>query len=48
MIYSLYRGFDEELYHLEAYEITDVIKRTPIGVKELEEGAIPAPAPASR
>jgi hypothetical protein len=44
MIYSLYRGFNEELYHLEAYEISDVIKRTPISVETLEEGPIVAPA----
>jgi len=44
MIYSLYRGFDEELYHLEAHEIKDVIKRAPIEVDTLEEGVVPAPA----
>ena len=43
MIYSLYRGFNEELYHLEAHELKDVIERTPIDVETLEEG-IPAPA----
>lgn len=44
MIYSLYRGFSEELYHLEAVEITDVIKRTPLDVETLEGGAVPVPA----
>ncbi len=43
MIYSLYKGLTEELYHLEAHELTDVIKRTPLDVETLEEG-IPAPA----
>lgn len=44
MIYSLYRGFNDELYHLEAVELTDVIKRTPIDVETLEKGTVPAPA----
>jgi choline/glycine/proline betaine transport protein len=44
MIYSLYKGMTEELFHLEAFEITDVIKRTPIDVETLEEGVVAAPA----
>jgi choline/glycine/proline betaine transport protein len=44
MIYSLYKGMTEELFHLEAYEITDVIKRTPIELETLEEGRVAAPA----
>ncbi len=36
MIYSLYKGLTDELYHLEALELTDVIERTPIDVETLE------------
>ena len=43
MIYSLYRGLSEELFHLEAIELTDVIKRTPIDIETLE-GPVAAPA----
>ncbi|MEM7346566.1 MAG: BCCT family transporter, partial [Chloroflexota bacterium] len=43
MIYSLQRGLSEELYHLDAHEIKDVIERTAIDVETLE-GGIPAPA----
>ena len=45
MIYSLYRGFSEELYHLDALELKDVIKRTPIDVETLEG---PTVAPAAK
>ncbi len=38
MIYSLYKGFSEELFHLDAHEIKDVIQRTAIDVDILEEG----------
>ncbi len=41
MIYSLYRGFNEELFHLDAVELKDVMERTPL---ETEEGHIIAPA----
>jgi choline/glycine/proline betaine transport protein len=44
MIYSLYKGFSEEMFRLEAFEISDVIERTPIEVETLEEGTIPATA----
>ena len=43
MIYSLYRGFNEELYHLDAIELKEVIERA--DVETLEE---PAVAPASK
>ena len=45
MIYSLYKGMTEELFHLEAYEITDVIKRTPIDVEKHALARAQRPAP---
>ncbi len=38
MIYSLRKGFDEELHHLEAHELAQVIGRTSIDVETLEGG----------
>ncbi|WP_420631342.1 BCCT family transporter [Candidatus Leptofilum sp.] len=38
MIYSLRKGLHEELYHLDAHEIKEVIERTPIDVETLEGG----------
>lgn len=43
MIYSLNKGFSEELYHLEAQEVAEVIGRTAIDKETLEKG-VPAPA----
>lgn len=36
MIYSLNKGFNEELFHLEAHEVKDAITRTPIAIETLE------------
>ena len=38
MMYGLNIVFREELYHLDAHEVKEVIKRTPIEVEELEAG----------
>ncbi|MCP5098325.1 MAG: BCCT family transporter, partial [Chloroflexi bacterium] len=38
MIYSLRKGFDEELHSLEAHELAQVIERTSIDVETLEGG----------
>ena len=38
MIYSLQRGFNEELYHIEEDEIKDVLGRTAIDLETLEGG----------
>jgi choline/glycine/proline betaine transport protein len=43
MIYSLRKGLHDELFHLDAIELKDVIERTPIDVETLERG-LPAPA----
>lgn len=43
MIYSLQRGFHEELHHIEAHEVADIIGRTKIDTETLERG-VPAPA----
>ena len=43
MIYSLYKGFTEEMFHLDSIELKEVIERTAIDVETLEEG-VPAPA----
>jgi choline/glycine/proline betaine transport protein len=43
MIYSLRKGLHDELFHLDAIELKDVIERTPIDVETLE-GGLPAPA----
>ncbi|MEM7034854.1 MAG: BCCT family transporter [Chloroflexota bacterium] len=38
MMYGLNIVFREEVYHLDAHEVKEVIKRTPIEVDELESG----------
>lgn len=42
MIYSLRKGFDEELIQVEAHEIKNVIETTAISVDELESGVAAA------
>jgi len=43
MIYSLYKGLTEELYHLEALEMKDAIERTPTNVDSLKDSSVSAP-----
>ena len=43
MIYSLQKGFDEELHHIEAHEVAEILGRTKIDTETLESG-VPAPA----